>query len=175
MDREAAEKVERLKRITLFKQIAGDNTAMEEIAGLFRTVTLPKGHRAISEGEDGDEIYVIKSGTVSVQKRTAQGEPYTVVELSADMNIFFGEIALLDPDKRSATVVCVTDCQFYVLAREKFLAYGDRNPATALAVTRELSRILCNRLRKANSDIITLFDALVEEVEQAGGIEGRDE
>jgi CRP-like cAMP-binding protein len=94
-----------------------------------------------------------------------------VTALSAAMNIFFGEVALLDPDKRSATVTCVSDCSFYLITREKFLALGERNPRLALSITRELSRIICNRLRKANADIITLFGALVEEVAESGGLE----
>jgi CRP-like cAMP-binding protein len=170
MNTEMRERIERLRNVSLFRRIADDEAAMVEVAGLFRTVTVPAGGNVIVEGEDGDEMYIIKSGTVSIRKRTTRGEPYTVVELGAGDNVFFGEIALLDPDKRSATVLCTTDCEFYVLARERFLAYGDTNPATALTVTRELSRILCNRLRKANADIITLFDALLEEVEQAGGM-----
>jgi CRP-like cAMP-binding protein len=86
------------------------------------------------------------------------------------MNIFFGEIALLDPDERSATVRCKTNCDFYVLDRNQFIKYGNENPKIGLVITRELSRILCRRLRKSNNDIVTLFDALVEEVEKSGGL-----
>ncbi|MBD3393868.1 MAG: cyclic nucleotide-binding domain-containing protein [Chitinivibrionales bacterium] len=115
-------------------------------------------------------LYVIKSGTVEIVKKTMQGDPYTVTELRADMNIFFGEMALLDSDKRSASVTCKTDCDFYVLKREDFLKLGEINSRASLAITRELCRILCRRLRKMNSDVITLFDALVGEVEESGGI-----
>ena len=94
-----------------------------------------------------------------------------VTELSADMNIFFGEVALLDPDDRSATVRCKTDCEFFVLTRDKFVTYGDEHPKTGLLITREISKILCQRLRKSSADIVTLFDALVEEVEKSGGIQ----
>ena len=170
-DAERMEKIERLKNISLFKNLASDEEAMGQIADMFSIKTLPAGQNAVVEGEEGDELYVIKSGTVEIGKRTMQGDPYTVVELSAEMNIFFGEIALLDSDKRSATVTCKTDCEFYVLKRLDFLKLGEKNPHAALFITRELCRILCGRLRKANSDIITLFDALVGEVEESGGIE----
>jgi CRP-like cAMP-binding protein len=86
------------------------------------------------------------------------------------MHVFFGEVGLIDKDKRSATVVCKTDCEFYVLSRENFLALGARSPSIGLIITRELTKIVCQRLRKANNDIITLFDALVEEVAQSGGV-----
>lgn len=168
--RELEERIERLKNISLFKDIAGDNDAIEQIASLFEKVTYNKGSSVVKEGEDGNELYIIKSGVVEVVKTTFHGEPYTVVELSGEMNIFFGEVALLDPDKRSASVICKTDCEFYVLARDKFVKFGNENPYVGLIVTRELSTILCKRLRKANTDIITLFDALVEEVGESGGI-----
>jgi hypothetical protein len=56
-----------------------------------------------------------------------------------------------------------------MLERDKLIDYGNKNPRIGLIITRELSRILCKRLRKANTDILTLFEALVEEVEISGG------
>ena len=134
--------------------------------------TLPAGKTAIAEGDFGEEFYIINSGTVEIVKRTRSGDPYTVAEISAEMNAFFGELALLDPDKRSATVICKTDCEFYILNRDQFTEHGNRYPRAGLLVTREISKILCRRLRKANTDMITLFDALVNEVRESGGIEG---
>jgi CRP/FNR family cyclic AMP-dependent transcriptional regulator len=143
---------------------------MEKIAALCKTLTLPKGATVIEEGQDGQELYIMRTGVVEVLKKTMQGEPYTVSELSADTHGFFGEVALLDAEKRSATVTCKTDCEFYMIDRATFSRFGDENPHLGLLVTRELSHILCQRLRKANADIITLFDALVSEVEESGGI-----
>lgn len=170
-NQDSVEKIEILKKISLFKHIAGDPSAMEHIARLFKTVSYTKGNDVIEENVFGDSIFIIKSGTVQVIKKTMQGDPYVVTELTADMNIFFGEVALLDPEKRSATVRCKTDCEFYVLDKEQFTKFGNDNPQIGLLITRELSRILCQRLRKSSSDIVTLFDALVEEVEKSGGLE----
>lgn len=164
------EKIECLKEISLFKEIVDNQQAMQEVAELFETIAFSKGDAVVKEKIQGNSIFVIKSGTVEIVKQTMQGDKYVVTELSAEMNIFFGEVGLLDPDERSATVQCKTDCEFYMLEREKFLDYGNKNPLIGLIITRELSRILCKRLRKANNDILTLFDALVEEVEISGGI-----
>lgn len=166
-----AEKVECLKRLSLFKAVVDNDAALSEVAGLLDTQKYSKGEAVVEENADaGDMLFIIKSGTVEIQKRTMQGDSYTVADLSAEMNIFFGEVALLDPDRRSATVRCKTDCTFYVLHRQQFIEYGNENPYVGLMITRELSRILCSRLRKANTDMLTLFDALVEEVEMSGGI-----
>ncbi|MBN1760616.1 MAG: cyclic nucleotide-binding domain-containing protein [Chitinispirillaceae bacterium] len=172
-DSSLSEKTGLLKRISLFEKLSDDPAALEELARLFGTVSYPQGHNVIIEGTESREdeaLYVIKKGTVEIIKKTRPGDPYKVAELRAEMNIFFGELALLDQEKRSATVACKTDCEFYVLSRRDFIALGNRSPAIGLTVTREIAKIICQRLRKANNDIITLFDALVEEVAQSGGV-----
>ncbi len=169
---EIVDRISRLCKISLFKGIAEDTEALSALADLFVIRTLPRGKAVISEGDFGEELYVVNSGTVEIVKRTRSGDPYTVAEISAEMNAFFGELALLDPDKRSATVICKTDCEFSILNRNQFTEHGNRYPGAGLLVTREISKILCQRLRKANTDMITLFDALVNEVRESGGIEG---
>ncbi len=168
---EIGDRISRIRKISLFKGIADDTEALNALADLFMIRTLPRGKAVITEGDFGEEFYIINSGTVEIVKRTRSGDPYTVAEISAEMNAFFGELALLDPDKRSATVTCKTDCEFYILNRTQFTDHGNRYPGAGLLVTREISKILCQRLRKANTDMITLFDALVNEVRESGGIE----
>ncbi len=168
---ELKEKVACLKKISIFKDLVENSKAMREIASLFKTVHFSAGENVIEEKIHGHSIYIIKDGSVEVIKKTLHGDSYVVVDLSADMNIFFGEVGLLNPDERSATVRCKTDCEFYKLEREQFLEFGDKNPRIGLVITREISSIVCKRLRKANNDILTLFDALVEEVGLSEGIE----
>ncbi|MFH1759725.1 MAG: cyclic nucleotide-binding domain-containing protein [bacterium] len=168
---EMQEKIIKLSNIKLFSQIKDDQNALEMVADLFSECKISKGKNVFNEGEFGNELYIIKSGTVEILKSTIHGDSYTLVELSAEQNIFFGEFALLDPDKRSAGVRCITDCEFFVLTRQDFLVLGDSNPKIGLAITRELSRIVCDRIRKSNSDIVTLFGALVNEVAEIDGIE----
>ena len=166
----ALEVIETFRPITLFQSISNDTEALNRIASLFIVKQYGAGSMVIREGETGDAMYIIKSGEVEIVKKTSAGDSYTVAKLSSNKHMFFGEMALIDDDKRSAGVVCKTDCDFYVLTRDKFYSLGDANPAIGLAITRELSKIVCNRLRKANGDIITLFDALVGEVVESGGL-----
>lgn len=163
--------INRLKAISIFSSISGDDSSLEKIAVILETVSISAGEKVITEGEEnGDSLFIISKGVVEILKKTRHGDEYVVTELNADMNIFFGELALLDPDKRSATVRCKNSCEFYKLTRDDFLKFGDENPKIGLAITRELSKIVCKRNRKSNTDILTLFDALVEEVEISGGI-----
>ena len=78
----------------------------------------------------------------------------------------FGELSLLDRVLRSATVVAEADCTLLAIERERFQEFGDRHPRAGLVVTRRLAERLAARLRRANEDIVTLFTALVHEVER---------
>ncbi len=167
----AQEKIDRIKDIEIFKSIREDTHALTKIAEILHTVSYRSGERVFSEGDIGSSLYIIHRGTIIVEKLTQKKESYTVTELNADSNVFVGEMALMDPDKRSATVACKSNCQFFTLQRDEFFSLAERDPSLVLQVIRELSRILCRRLRKANADVITLFDALVEETAQNEGID----
>jgi len=98
-----------------------------------------------------------------------ENEEYTVVRLESKKGaiLFFGEFSLLDPDKRSATVMADTDCEVLEIKRKDFIKIGDEHPHLGLPITREISAKLAQSLRRANQDIITLFEALVGEVREA--------
>ncbi|MCP4295252.1 MAG: cyclic nucleotide-binding domain-containing protein, partial [Proteobacteria bacterium] len=96
---------------------------------------------------------------------TKQNEEYTIVDLQADWNVFFGEIALMDNDERSASIRVLEDCGVLVMDRDKFNDLGKSHPALCLHVTQVIVKIICGRLRGVNDDVILLFDALVNEVQ----------
>jgi voltage-gated potassium channel len=78
----------------------------------------------------------------------------------------FGELALLDREQRSASVIAETQCDLLVIDRRSFVAFGDRYPEAGLVITRRIARNLTDRLRRANEDTVTLFTALVHELEE---------
>lgn len=155
-----------LKSVSIFKTFADSPEELERIAKILSTQKITSGQAVIKEGDTGDTLFIMKSGAVNILKSTMEDEQYTVVRLESkgEVVIFFGELALLDNDKRSATVMAETDCEFLVLKRDNFIELGNKYPHLCLPITREISKILASRLRKANQDIITLFEALVEEV-----------
>lgn len=137
---------------------------IDHLVGIGEARTVGAGETVIREGEDGDALFVILEGRVRTEKSTPYGDAYTVRRL--EKGSFFGELSLLDRERRSATVVAESGCELLVVSRERFLAFGDRYPAEGLLVTRRLAERLASRLRRANDDVVTLFSALVHEVEQ---------
>ena len=160
-----SEKEKRLKQIKLFEDFAQDTNALEKIFQLGVIKTARKGEVIIKEGDLGDSLYILLSGTVRIQKRTLQNEPYTVVIMEEKDNVYFGELALIDEDKRSATVVAESDINLFCLSRHDFLQFCEENPYMGFKITLQIARKLSTTLRKMNKDVITLFEALVSEVE----------
>ena len=110
-------------------------------------------------------MFIVFSGGVEILKKTRAGDNYTVVKLKAEYNVFFGEMALIDDDKRSATVRADMDSEFLVITKDAFHELGNKYPSIGLPVTRAISKILAGRLRKTTQDMLTLFDALVSEIQ----------
>jgi CRP/FNR family transcriptional regulator, cyclic AMP receptor protein len=154
----------RLAACSLFRGIDAEHEAFSDLAESCDIQRARKGEPIIVEGSEGDQMYVVLSGRVAVRKRTPAQDTFTVS--FGEEGDFFGELSLLDRAVRSATVIAESDTQLLAIHRERFVAFGDRCPAAGLLVTRRVAERLAKRLRHASEDVVTLFSALVDEVEQ---------
>ncbi|HTG47293.1 MAG TPA: cyclic nucleotide-binding domain-containing protein [Actinomycetota bacterium] len=91
--------VERLTRLPLFGEL--DAHDLGHVAGWLRDVELAPGEVLITQGAMPDDVYVLEDGTVEVVR---DGEH--LAELGAGDVV--GEIALVDPQRRTATVRATT-------------------------------------------------------------------
>ena len=103
------------------------------------TLRVRAGGVIFREGEQADELFVIKSGYVRIQVGNR-----TMADLRAD-NIF-GEMALIDREPRSATAVAITDVELVPISEKQFLFLVSQTPHFALKVMRTLAQ----RLRVTN-------------------------
>ncbi len=155
----------KLIEIPFFKKYADNETIIKTIVKLCEVRNFKKGTAIINEGEQGDELFIILKGEIDIIKKTMQNEKYVVTSLNANMGgLYVGELALIDNDKRSATVEAKTDCECLVLNRDNFIKFGDQYPEVGLNITRVIATQLSQKLRKTGADVITLFSALVEEI-----------
>jgi CRP/FNR family cyclic AMP-dependent transcriptional regulator len=130
------EKVLFLRGVDLFSNLPGEDLA--RIALITEEAQHPAGAEIIREGDVGESLYVVVEGRVEVRK----GEK-RLAELSE--REVFGEMAVLDPGPRSATVNAVTDVTLLTIRREDF--------ADIMAERHEIARgiiqVLTRRLRAA--------------------------
>lgn len=155
---------ERLKKIALFADFANDEDRLQKVCQYAKREKFAAGDTIIQEGDIGDKLYILNKGTVRILKATLSEEKYTVVLLDSDYNIFFGEVALIDSDKRSATVVAESDCEVFSIDRKSFLDLCDKDPLMGYKIILTIAKKISAALRKMNTDVITLFEALVNEV-----------
>lgn len=107
---------------------------IQDLCVKLRPVVFTPGDVVVRAGEVGNHVYFISRGTVEVI--SPDGE--TVFRTLSDGD-FFGELALLHTDVRTATVKAVGYCDFYVLDKETFSATVDRYPEFAESI-REISQ-----------------------------------
>jgi CRP-like cAMP-binding protein len=145
-----------------------DLTRVLEVA---RERAYPKNSVILFEDDPGDALYVVKQGQVKVVLIGEDGREVILSVLGE--GDFFGEMALIDDEPRSAHVIAMGD-SLLVLRREDFQGLLMQTPAIALAMLRELTR----RLRRVDEKVgsLVLLDVngrvarlLLDLAEEAGG------
>jgi len=161
------ENIPLLQETTLF-----NNLSPEEIGKVLKIaheVAYAENDLIMKEGDYGDTLYIIRKGTVEVAKcLTMEGmEDGEAVEknkvftrLDASQHAVFGEIALLEGARRTATVRAISDCIFYEIKKDDFLQLAEEDYRLGYRILLNLARVVSARLRKADEDTIKLTTAL---------------
>jgi CRP/FNR family cyclic AMP-dependent transcriptional regulator len=98
----------------------------------------------VLEGSLGDAMYLVLQGAVEVRK----GDRPLAVLRAGD---FFGEMSLVEPAARSATVVAIEPATLFRLPNAGLEALHDRDPAAFSQLLVTIVRVLSDRLRRANA------------------------
>jgi CRP-like cAMP-binding protein len=125
-----------LRHVPIFGRLA--KATLFELARRTNEVAYPAGATLVREGDPGDALCIIASGTVEVHKHGRVVAKMTAGE-------FFGEISLIDGEPRSATVVAADDVVLYTLSSSDFDALLNV-PYVARAVLKSLAK----RVREAH-------------------------
>lgn len=120
----------------------------ERFRALLRRREYRAGEVVFQEGAEGDELYIIVAGSASVKLRLDSGREQRLVTFAA--GTVFGEMALLDREARSATVVADEGLVCYVLDHAAYEHITREMHAVAIKLLTNLGRELAARLRRAN-------------------------
>lgn len=126
---------------------------------------LKKETTITSESNDSQKAFILVKGKVAVIKETMYHEDYIVTEIDANGKEFFGELNIVDCGKVTSTIKTLTECTILEVNHTKLKPFLDANPIIGYKVAWYLCNSLARHLRKADDDIHTLFNALVEVVE----------
>lgn len=135
--------IDTLRQVPLFESL--DDDAAKQLCELLETLDCEAQKVMFRAGDAGDAMYIIERGKVRICVQTTDGHEVTLTELGR--GDFFGEMALLDGQRRSANAVVAEDARLAVLSREHFLSFiMGGNPSVAL----EMLTALSNRLRRTD-------------------------
>jgi len=160
--------IEKLSQVEIFSDLSQDQEERDRlltaVCQILEPVKYGAGDIIIKEGDLGDSLYILYEGTVQVRRKTPNDDQFAVANLSAEQNVFFGEVALVDKDTRSASVYALTDCQTLKLEGKSFKELCDAEPILGYHVIFKISRRIAEALRRSNKDLMLLYEALIDEV-----------
>lgn len=87
-----------------------------ELANSVNEIEFKKEEKVIKENDDGDSMFVVVEGLLDVFVASKDGKQIKVGRLKPGE--FFGEMSLMTGEKRSATVICLTDVLLYEIRKE---------------------------------------------------------
>ena len=152
-----------LRSFPLLSRLSDEELAC--LAAAMKERDFPAGAEILREGEPGDEMYLLLEGCVDVLKTTPFGDRYVTASLMDSYHCSFGEMALIDRGKRSATVLAKTDCRTLALGFDAFQHFCREHPTIGLELLMSISATLVHDLRMENENLRIVYQALIEEIE----------
>jgi CRP/FNR family cyclic AMP-dependent transcriptional regulator len=134
--------IDTLRHVPLFESL--DDETAGKLCQLLESIDCKAQTPLFRTGDQGDAMYLIERGKVHICVQGTDGRNLTLAELGRGE--FFGEMALLDGQRRSADAMVAEDARLAVLSREHFLSFMRTSPDVAL----EMLTALANRLRRTD-------------------------
>lgn len=155
-----------LSQVPIFQRLSKET--LGKISPMIETVEFIDGATIFSEGSDGDSLYIVISGEITIlksvsgpsaHKKTATAEKSDKEIATLQRGDFFGEMALLDDVPRSASAQAKGDVSVLKISRDNFWQFVKTNAADALQPIILLARTMSDRLR-----ITTIESTIVYEL-----------
>ncbi len=141
--------VEFFHTLTLFRGLS--TSELEDIARMVQPFVRDPGETLFRQGADSDGIYFIQYGLVEICARVPGDEILTLARL--EKGSVFGEVGLLDCNRRTATALAVVPTNGYLLGRRHFeLLRLDHKPAS-LSIMQRLIENTCDAVRRSYARI----------------------
>ena len=149
------ENIQFLKSVPIFSE--RDDASLEKVSKLGTVQSFVKDAVILSEQEAGSALFVIVSGKVKISRVSNDNLDKEVILSLLNPSDFFGEMALLDGLKRSATVTAMEESKVFIIQRNDFLDLLKTHPEVSISLLQELTQ----RLRAAGMKIkaLSLKDA----------------
>ncbi|MBA3017348.1 MAG: Crp/Fnr family transcriptional regulator [Proteobacteria bacterium] len=131
-----------IKQIPIFKTLSDSD--LNDLVDSLRLKPLKQGQTLFWKGDEGTALYIVKSGTIKIVLPSTEGDEIIVTMFSE--GDFFGEMALLDGEPRSADAVAIEPSEVFILSRANFLSFLQAN----VDAIKSILSLLSKRLRRTD-------------------------
>jgi CRP/FNR family cyclic AMP-dependent transcriptional regulator len=131
-----------LRQAPLFSGL--DDEVASALESSMSSSSLRRGEILFSEGDDGNQLYVVTEGKIKLGRTSQDGRENLLAILGPGQ--MFGELSFFDPGPRSATATAVTDVELKSLGHEALSPVLNAHPDVAHALLNQLA----GRLRRTN-------------------------
>ncbi len=128
-----------LRKVECFSCLSAE--ALRRVAGKLEPVSVDEGDVVCREGESGDAMFIVTSGTLRVSRRAGGGEEEATIAEMGEGEVF-GVMTLFDRAARQATVRAEESAELYRLDADTFQGLMDDEPAMATSMLSCLARRL---------------------------------
>lgn len=142
-------RIDAIRKLPLFRHLSYKETVA--VLAIAEARSIAPNQEVVREGTPGDQMYVLSTGQVSVERKGA-----IIAHLGAGG--FFGEMSLVDDMPRSATVRATEPTELLVLEKKDMLSLMQRDPVLGLKIAFCLAQALSSRLRDTNAELITIIE-----------------
>lgn len=133
-----------LSKVRLFSRLS--NRERRRVLEVARRQVNKIGDAVMTEGEQGDELFVVLSGQLRVQSGEA---PLSIMGPGDHV----GEMSMIRSAPRSATVVCDSACELLLLKRDDFFELLRKEPELSVKLLWQFLGVLADRLDQTSHDL----------------------
>jgi CRP-like cAMP-binding protein len=142
-----------IKHIPIFNSL--NKRELNELIEITHNRTYVAGEFIFVQGDVGIGLYLIRDGEVEIKKKFKDNKELVLANLSG--GDFFGELALIDNERRSASAIAKTDCRISVLFKPDLDEFIEKYPRQGIKILQGISLILAERLRNINEEYLSLL------------------
>jgi SulP family sulfate permease len=152
MTKKSEEQLLDVEDIDLFSGL--DEGTLTGLAAYMREVSALPGDKVFSEGDQGDEIFLVRRGSIRIMLSLEGGKRHHVATVGR--GDFFGELSFLDRGARSADAEAKVATDLYVLSRCDFDTHVESDAAIGAQLFARLALAIAERLRQTDAELQVL-------------------
>jgi CRP-like cAMP-binding protein len=125
---------------------------LETLAHYVEMYDAPKGTKLFHQGDRDLYMALIWRGSVLILKDDSNGKQRGLATLYRNQTL--GEMSIVDNQPRSASAVCLEDCQLLILSNEHMKIMHQKSPKLWGAILLQFCKMLSHRVRELSGEVI---------------------